>query len=160
MYCCPFNNIKLYTKYNILFTSSILWSSAVALFRNRSCVTASAGYCSENKQTLIYKQPTHHCGACSPGPHLEGVFHALSNLSSIKTFELYWRRGEGACCGKGKAVRDCLTRLASRNAAVHLQQHGGGTWKGEEPRELSRQRMECRRGRGCRGGRRAFINGW
>lgn len=36
---------------------------------------------------------------------------------------------------KGKPVRDCLTRLTSRNAAVHLHQHGGGTWKGEEPRQ-------------------------
>lgn len=51
---------------------------------------------------------------------------------------------------KGKAVHDCLTRLTSRNAAVHLHQHGGGggTWKGEEPRELSRQAV----GRGWNAG--------
>lgn len=49
---------------------------------------------------------------------------------------------------KGKAARDCLTRLTSRNAAVHLHQHGGGTWKGEEPRELSRQAV----GRGWNAG--------
>lgn len=31
---------------------------------------------------------------------------------------------------------------------MHLQQHGGGTWKGEEPRELSRQAV----GRGWNAG--------
>lgn len=42
-------------------------------------------------------------------------------------------RSRRAC--KGKPVHYCLTRLTSRNAAVHLHQHGGGTWKGEEPRQ-------------------------
>lgn len=120
MYCCPFNNIKLYTKYNTKFTSSILWSSAVALFRNtRNCVTLSAGYCSENKQTLIYKLPTHHRGTCSPDwtwrPHLEGVFHTLTNLSSIKTLELYWGRGHVAFV----KVKLCTT--ASRDLYLAMQ---------------------------------------